>query len=50
MLFCVYGGSEGSLWEPVFLFYQVGSGDETQLIEVSSRYLYPISHLVSPKF
>lgn len=41
--------SEANFWESVFSFYQVGYRDQTQVIRLGVKYLYPESHLPRPK-
>lgn len=41
--------SEVTLQELVVSFQHVGPGDHTQIIKLSGRHIYPVSHPVSPQ-
>lgn len=40
--------SKNNLWESVIFFYPMGLCDTIQTIKLSSKCLYPLSHLSSP--
>lgn len=50
MCSCVHGmwKSKDTSWGLCFSFYHVGLRDQIQAVRLSCRYLYLLSHLVSP--
>lgn len=44
----VYVKSKDKFWELVLSFHHVNPGDQTQVMELSSKPLYPLNSLTSP--
>lgn len=40
--------SEDNLWESAFSFYNVGSGDGTQIIRLGGKHIHPLSRFYCP--
>lgn len=40
----VHGGQD-SLQVLILTFYHVGSGDQTQVVSLGSKHIYPLSHI-----
>lgn len=41
--------SKDNLGKLIFSFYYVCPGDQTQVVELGSKFLYMLSHLIGPK-
>jgi hypothetical protein len=45
---CMYVESEKNLRETVLTFHSECTGDRTQAMRLGNRYIYLLSHLISP--
>lgn len=45
-MYLLYVRSEDNLQESILSSYHVGPGDQTQVVGLGFKYLYPMSHLL----